>query len=180
MLLYGWPNGASINGRSAARRRTHTRTLHTRSGPVFQAIVPDRSHLAPLGAPSARYFRVTAAPRSTSLMLASVHSHASTSANSSSRFARSPRARARASSPNSSLNHSHVPGVPRARSADSYFFAMCAWKADSVSVRGSGGRGSGVRGSMARFYAQQGIVRQTHETDAERAALADRRVRGVA
>src|SRR5688572_6515833 len=97
-----------------------------------------RGYFTPSFASDERYLRVTAAARSTSLMFASVQSQAMQSANSSSMFLRSSlRARARASSPNSSQNHSQVAAVPRARSVDSYLAEMCFWNAARVRVVGS-------------------------------------------
>jgi len=62
--------------------------------------------------------------RSTSLIFASVHSHANTSANSSSLFCWLFWASAVASSPTSSMNHMNVAGIPRCWSRFLYFSAI--------------------------------------------------------
>lgn len=62
--------------------------------------------------------------KSTSVMFASVHSHAKTSANSSSLLFWSFVANAVASSPTSSMNHIKVAESPLSRSRFSYFLAI--------------------------------------------------------
>jgi len=65
--------------------------------------------------------------RSTSLIFASVHSQANTSANSSCLLSGSPEARAVASSPTSSINHINVAGIPLCWSRFLYFWAINRW-----------------------------------------------------
>jgi hypothetical protein len=65
--------------------------------------------------------------KSTSLMFASVHSQAKTSANSSCLFLSSLETRAVDSSPTSSINHINVAGIPLSRSRFSYFFEISSW-----------------------------------------------------
>ena len=65
--------------------------------------------------------------RSTPLMIASVQSHAKTSANSSSLFSFSFDAKAVASSPTSSMNHRNVASVPLCRSRFPYLLEISCW-----------------------------------------------------
>ena len=91
-------------------------------------IAKSPTHLCPFGPPSLKYLCRMARSRSMSLMFASVHSQARTSANSPSRssppdvFMPSPArlCRAVASSPTSSISHMNVAGVPRAASVSWY------------------------------------------------------------
>ncbi len=78
-----------------------------------------RCYFVPSGFFAPRYLVAIALERSTSLIFASVHSHAATSANSSSRFFLSSLFSAVASSPTSSMNYKKVLGVPRWRSVSS-------------------------------------------------------------
>src|SRR4029453_3167398 len=80
---------------------------------------------------------VIALARSTLATLASVHNHATTSANSSSRFGRSSPESAVASPPPSSMKSAKGRDQSRARSYFAYLVSMCFWKSAIVSAMGS-------------------------------------------
>jgi len=78
--------------------------------------------LKPLSLPLVYFLQ--AFSKSTSLIFASVQSHASTSANSSCLFLASLETSAVANSPISSMNHINVAGIPLSLSRFSYFFEI--------------------------------------------------------